>query len=43
MLQATMSKDDNKGGRPEATNVTNNNTDKSKSSGGNKQPKPSTK
>ena len=39
----TMSKDDNKGGRPEATNVTNDNTAKSKSSGGNKQPKPSTK
>ena len=39
----TLSKDDDKGGRPENDNPTNDNTAKSKSSGGNNQPKPSTK
>lgn len=39
----TISKDDKAGGRPENDNPTNDNTAKSKSSGGNNQPKPSTK
>ena len=39
----TMSKEDNKGGRPESTDSTNPSTVSTKSNGGNNQKKPSTK
>ena len=39
----TMSKEDNKGGRPESTDSTNPSTVSTKANGGNKQKKPSTK
>ena len=39
----TMSSNDNKGGRPENDNPTNENTIQSKGSNSNNQPKPSTK
>ena len=39
----TISKNDNKGGRPEVTDSTNPSTVSTKANGGNKQKKPSTK